>query len=567
MQKNRRISQIIIDRKGDYGDLAKYIPKDKLLHLNVHDLNFKIGLQPPAGIYANIWVQIISILTAVRGNLISSAMCLANMILFAVTALNPNPSNLLLFPDFRLLYEIALSSPLWVWAAKPEYIKTLLQLLETLAGCPYFQTFAGLDLERDVISQGKSCIIEIPTLYPAWLRLFIVDLIIAQILYGRIHRRQKIDTTDVIIYLDEADQDINFSSSDMAFLDSYSILAQLLRMGREFGIMVVVGVGILGHLSDYISSSFQNVFVFCTSDGKQIHFASQILNLPPGAEQMLFALKPGEALLLQSQQAWPHAMWCKIDYVPPDRSNQIPVYDPVPFNIPSKPLGELPHVQEALKQHIKGAHNSQLRQRQSQKPDGLSENARKLLDLASLYLYVPVFRLCQELKILPAGQIAIQKELEDMKLAVFDEPRFGSRNLMLLEITEAGWVYLNKSTHKRLGRGGITHRHICHWIHDMGQKRGFKTDLEWIVPGTAHPVDCAWLLPDGKAEVFEVVSTCDQNLPGHVSACLSSDRVSSITIVVFQKRMISSTQKLLVQFDPARIHFDIVDTYLKELWP
>jgi hypothetical protein len=567
MQRSRNyISQIIIDKKGDYGDLSKYIPKKRLLHLNVHDLNFKLGLQPPAGIAVYVWIQIIATLIAARGNLISSAMCLANMILFAVTALNPNPSDML-FPDFRLLYEIAQSSPPWVWAAKPEYMKTLLQLLETLAGCPYFQTFAGLDLERDVISQGKSCIIEIPTLYPAWLRLFIVDLIIAQILYGRIHRRQKGDATEVIIYLDEADQDINISSSDAAFLDSFSVLSQLLRMAREYRIMVVIGVGILGHLSDYISSSFQNVFVFCTSDGKQIYFARQILNLPPGAEQMLFALKPGEALLLQSQQAWPHAVWCKIDYVPPDRSNQIPVYDRVPFYIPPKSLSELPHVQEALKQYIQNAKRPQPPQGQRSNLPDLSENARKLLDMASLYPYVPVFRLCQELKILPASQITIQKELEDMKLAVFDEPRFGSRNLILLEITEAGWVYLNKSPHKRLGRGGITHRHICHWIHELGQKHGYKTDLEWIVPGTTHPVDCAWLLPDGKAEVFEVVSTCDENLPGHVSACLSSDRVSSITIVVFQKRMISSTQKLLGQFDPARIRFDIVDTYLKELWP
>ncbi|HML74403.1 MAG TPA: DUF87 domain-containing protein [Anaerohalosphaeraceae bacterium] len=569
---HKRTSQIIFDRKGDYGDLTQYIPKDKLLRWNVYDSHFKIGLQPPAGVASTIWIQIITALISVRANpnLIASAMCLANLFSFLVAVLNIPPSNTVLFPDFRLIYETALSSPPWLWATKPEYAQTLTQILQILAQCPYFQTFSGIDMERDVISQGKTCLIEIPTLYPSWIRLFIIDLIIAQILYGRIHRRQKCDTTEVIIYLDEADQDLNLASTDHSFLDSYSILAQLLRMGREFGIMIVVGAGILGQMSPYISSSFQNTFVFNMGEGNQLYYARQLLHLPPNAELMLPALPPGQVLLQQNQQAWHHAMHCQIDCVAPDRSRSMPTYDPIPFYIPSKHLHELPHVVEALEKHKNSSTKTWLEQKKIQNPTKLSPNVRLLLDLASLSPYVPVIHLNSNLK--PASIITARKELENLKLARFDEPQFSSRKLLLVELTDQGWLYLNKQSPVQKGKGGSIHRHIVSFIQKVGQKKGYQTHIEWIVPNTNHPVDCAWLLNSGKAEVFEVISTYDKNIPSHLANCLTSDQISSITIVVTQKRMIPSLKKQLEEhcfftFDSEKIRFETVDTFLKELWP
>jgi len=571
MSKNhKRISQIIFDRKGDYGDLAQFIPKDRLFHWNIYDTHFKYGLQPPAGVAPGIWIQIIAALVAVRGNLIASAMCLANMLSFLVAVLNNPPSNMLLFPDFRLMYEVAISSPLWLWATKPEYMQTLIQVLEILAKCPYFQTFSSIDMERDVISQGKTCVFEIPTLYPSWIRLLIIDLIIAQILYGRLHRRQKCDTTEVIIYLDEADQDLNLSSSDLAFLDNYSILSQLLRMGREFGIMVVAGAGILGQMSPHISSSFQNTFVFDVGEGNQLYYARQLLHLPPNAELMLPALPPGKALLQQNQQAWHHAMHCQIDYVAPDRSRSMPTYDPIPFYISSKHLHELPHVVEALEKHKNSSSKTWLEQKKIQNPTKLSPNARLLLDLASLNPYVPVIHLNSNLK--PASLITARKELENLKLARFDEPQFSSRKLLLVELTDQEWRYLNKQSPVQKGRGDSIHRHMVSFIQKVGQKRGYRVYIEWIAHNTSHPTDCAWQINPEQVAVFEVISTCDQNLPSHLAACLSCDCISSVTIVVTQKRMITVLKQRLQDqfffaFDSEKVRFETVDTFLKELWP
>lgn len=569
---HKRTSQIIFDRKGDYGDLIQYIPKDKLLRWNAHDSQFKVGLQPPAGVVSAIWIQIITTLISVRANpnLIASSMCLANLFSFLVAVLNIPPSNTVLFPDFRLIYETVLSSPSWLWATKPEYMQTLTQVLQILAQCTYFQTFSGIDMERDVISQGKTCLIEIPTLYPSWIRLLIIDLIIAQILYGRIHRRQKCDTTEVIIYLDEADQDLNLASTDHSFLDSYSILAQLLRMGREFGIMIVVGAGILGQMSPYISSSFQNTFVFNMGEGDQLYYARCLLHLPPNAELMIPALSIGQALLQENQQAWHHAMLCQIDYVPPDRSKTVPTYDPVPFHIPSRPLKELPHVIEAQEKSKNNSTKTWLEQKKIQNPTKLSPNARLLLDLASLNPYVPVIHLNSNLK--PASLITARKELEKFKLARFDEPQFSSRKLLLIELTDQGWLYLNKQSPVQKGKGGTIHRHIVSFILKVGQKRGYRVYIEWIAPNTNHPTDCAWQINPEQVAVFEVISTCDQNIPAHLTACLSCDCISSITIVVTQKRLIAVLKQRLQDqfffaFDSEKVRFETVDTFLKELWP
>lgn len=223
-ENNQVISQIAIDKKLDYGDRPSQGKKGRWLHFNIFDV--LLGLQPPRGVLIDVWIHIICTLIALRGGLIASASTLTNMVRIIAGFLNRDrPDKPPILPDFRLLKEVALFAPYSLWAWKPDYLHSLIQVLAAIAdNCPYFRAFSGLDLDRDIVAQGKSCVLEIPTLYPPWLRLFIIDLLIAQILYSRIHRRHKVDTTEVIIYLDEADADISFISSDAAYADAYSIL-------------------------------------------------------------------------------------------------------------------------------------------------------------------------------------------------------------------------------------------------------------------------------------------------------------------------------------------------------
>jgi hypothetical protein len=559
-EENKPISQIIFDRRLEHGDTPDSIGKENCLRFNIFSPNFKIGLQMAQGIALNIWIQIICTLIAVRGKLISAAYCLTNMMRTVVALLNKNRANLpLIFPDFRLLKEIACRVPLTLWATKPEYFKTLILLLEVIAdNCPMFQTFSGIDLERDVISKGKSCIIEIPTIYPAWLRLFIIDLLLAQILYGRIHRRHKVDRTEVIIYLDEADQDVSFISSDAAYEDAYSILAQLLRMGREYGIMVVLGVGTLGHMSKYISSSFQYKFIFNISEGEQILYAKLNLLLPPGAEQMLPASKPGECIVQQSQLGWPHPFKCKIDY------------DSHPF-IPSKSYDELPELQKDINDLIAQYKDTNLRQSRRTSPRN-DDYADKMLQLIIDNPYKPMVYLWRDLgNVPPFIQTSIRKQLENKGLASFGISRLSRRNLLLTLPTELAYKRSGLPLPKQKTRGGIIHTHFIHWVWKVGIQQGYKAKKEVIAPGTNHPVDVMWWVED-ELWAFECISTCIENIIRHLQACfIDCKQISIVTIVADQQQILKRIKKIvreefsLAPFDH-RIRYELVSKYLEACW-
>jgi len=569
----RRISQILFDRKIDHRDTTRRHGKEHWVHLNVRDPGTRIALQPPDGMDVGLWISVVSTVIAVRGGLIFAANVLANILSWAVPVLSQvQGGSLVLFPDPQLLLDLAIKGGLDLWAYKPDYAKALATVLQAMAqACPALSAFSGLDMERDIISQGKSCIIEIPTINPPWIRLFIIDLLIAQILYGRIHRHQKMDRTEVIIYLDEADADLSVIASDAAYADMYSILAQLLRMGREYGIMVVVGVGVLGDISRFVSSSFQDIFVFNVSGGDQSAEAQRVLQLPPGAEQMCPTLKPGHCLFLENQGAWPHAVWAKVDYLAPDRCRDPVQYDTVPF-IPSRPLSEMPGVEEALKKRIDDYNRRKLERHQA-KAGTLGKNAANLLYTAIPHPWVPVARLWEMIGTVPSptAQKTAQRQLENNKLAEFAVLRAGKRNTLLIEVTDTGYRAARQEPPKDRGKGKREHRHMAHWVVWRGERRGYKTAIEWTVPGTTHPADAAYF-HDGLVELFEIVSTCDKNLLSHLEACFSAEDVASVTIVAGKKTTLKAIKKNLdSQLDLApyldRIFYLAAENLIKELWP
>ncbi|HUW13427.1 MAG TPA: hypothetical protein VM537_27135 [Anaerolineae bacterium] len=570
----KRISQIVFDRKLDNRDTTRRHGKEHWLHLNVRDPGTRIGMQPPIGMDVGVWIGVVSTLIAVRGGLIFAANVLANLLSWAVPVLSHVLGGpLVLFPDPQLLLDLVIKGGLDLWSYKQDYAKALATVLQALAqACPALSAFSGIDMERDIISQGKSCVIEIPTINPPWIRLFIIDLLIAQILYGRIHRHQKMDCTDVIIYLDEADADLSVIASDAAFADMFSILAQLLRMGREYGILVVVGVGVLGNISRFVSSSFHDIFIFNVSGGEQSLEAQRILQLPPGAEQMCQSLKPGNCLFLENQGAWPHAVWAKVDYLAPDRSREPVEYDALPSIVPSRSLNEMPAVEDALKKEI-DEYNRRKLERYRAKARTLGKHAASLHRTAILHPWVPVARLWETAGTVPspAAQKTAQRQLEGLGLDKFDLLRAGKRNSLLIEPTEAGFRAERQEPPKRRSRGDIKHSHLAHWVGWRGERRGYKTVIEWTVPGTSHIADVAFL-HDGVADLFEIVSTCAKNLLSHLEASFSAKEVATVTIVAGQKVALKAIKKNLeAQLVLApyldRIRYLPAEDLIKELWP
>lgn len=573
MKANRkRISQIVLDKKGgDYADLPARLG-GYWLHLSVHD-GMRIGLNPPAGIPADVWINAICTSFAARAGLKAAWTCLANMCRWLVGVLNPQPDEgNLLFPDFQLLLDVANYGPLSLWASKPDYGKSLVQTLEaiTQASGRLFCTFNGLDFERDIISHGKSVVIDMANLSPPWVRQFFVDLILSQILLARIHRQMRVDGTEVVLILDEADADVS-RQADAAFPDGASPIGLCLSLGREFGLMAVIGLRVLGFVSRYVLNSVQNHFVFNLSDQESVIEATKTLLLPRGGENMLPALKPGQVLFRQSQTGWSHTMLGKVDNVPSNRTVKTTPYDTHRYT-PSKPLTDLPEVRKALDARIREHKRTQIGQVRKSK-QGLPELARNLLDQASLHPFFPVARLWELIGSPSSGGCnSARKALESGKFAAFEMDSISNKKLLLMEILSGGWELLGKSAPVKSGRGGITHTHHCQWIARVGESRSHLVHTEWPVPGTSHPADVAWNR-DGSWRVFEVIVGCSENILSHIKACLvESDAVETVTIVTCQQKIRDQVRKniesqLVMSPLLSRIHHEVIETYMKELWP
>jgi len=132
---------------------------------------------------------------------------------------------------------------------------------------------------------------------------------------------------------------------------------------------------------------------------------------------------------------------------------------------------------------------------------------------------------------------------DNRELAVFEEVRIGRRNVLLIEPTDAGYNRLNRKPRNPAGRGGIAHRRYCRWVMMYLERQGLRPQIEAVVPGTSHPADVAYCV-DGRWHVYEIVSTCDDNLIQHAEACLlQSSSVETLTIVAAQKSILALIER------------------------
>ncbi|MEK6675016.1 MAG: hypothetical protein AABZ47_05100, partial [Planctomycetota bacterium] len=382
-------------------------------------------------------------------------------------------------------------------------------------------------------------------------------------------RGQRMDHTNVLLFIDEADGDVSWAN-ERFFEPTLYPTSRCTRQGREFGIGIFVAVGALNPVSRHVLNSARYKLIFSLTEGKCVDMAAETLLLPPGGEAMLQHLSPGQCLFRTPQ--WPHTMLAQIHDVAPDRGIT-PNFD-TNVHVPSKRLDEMPNLLEALRGTAKQQRKEQTR-RAAAEINGLSAEARGLLLQASIHPYWPVARLFELDQVpTPQAQIEIRKEIEDREYAEFEEVRLGSRNVLLLMLTAAAWTLLGKPPIEIGGRGGVAHRHYMAWIRMVSQRRKHdRCVIEWIVPGTTHPADAAALV-NGTWEVFEVVSECSENLIGHLEAALlhASERIARVTVVASQKGELRALRKR-VEAAPSlvnvqdRIAYEPVLTFLTELWP
>jgi hypothetical protein len=564
------VVMLIIERKpGEFPDLRAR-PGCHWSHFDGLS-SLRISLQCPSGVPLNVWITCLATLIAARAGLIASTVTFIGLFRWLMDAMNAPGDAEKLAPSFRLLHEVLGKLPKQAFSTKDQYAESLLQILAGVvaASGQLFDAFRGLDVEEDLVTKGVNAVFSVANINPPWLSRFVLDLLVSQLLYGRMHRGQRVESPEVLVIIDEADEDVAYAAEQMFPQGAMSPLTRLHRQGREFGLGCCISVGAINPVSQVILQQCNYQFFFAMADANCRMAAARSAQLPYGADAIVPALKPGECLA--RTPAWPHAFLANIDYVAPCRNVQ-PHYDTNP-HIPSKPLAQMPELLAAVNR-LAAEHRQRCREDKYQEHGELRSEARRLLVLAAEHPFWPVKELYRgERRPAPAVQDAIKEELEAGKFATFKTVRIGSRQLLLIELLEKAWNVVGLPPRKLRGRGDLLHRSVAHWLALVGERRGHSADVERLIPGTTHPADSAWQVKEGGWEVFEVVAT-SSNLRDHLKACLLTENtpVQTVTIVAPQKSELRAIEKQIKGFPEFtfvmdRIRFLGVDDVLKELWP
>jgi len=317
--ERQKTSVLVLQIKPtDFTDLGRLLGPAWLI-FSVH-AGMKLGLNGPDVVPPELWTQMIATWFSVRAGLINARVALAGIIRWLLPILNPEGTAPLRWPSWENILEALRKMPKNVFGAKSVYMQSLETMLYDVVQSTggLLQSWRGLDLETQVVAQGKNAVLDLSNIYPPWIRLYIVDYLVSQLLIGRMYARHRADTTEVLLVIDEADALVSRQAA-ASFQGELSPVDTVLKMGRAFGIASCIGLTAMGSASRQILSNVQYHLCMNMSDEESVQEARRTLMLPRGAELQFPALQPGEAIFREAQGAWPHPMLVKVDYVPPSQ--------------------------------------------------------------------------------------------------------------------------------------------------------------------------------------------------------------------------------------------------------
>ncbi len=563
------ICLLIFDRKGDdYSDLPGLLGEGWMLW----DLfeSPLIGFNAQEGVPPHLWVQEVVSNFCATTNLRYGGVTLAAIMRWLLGELNSRPVSKLLWPDWQLLLDAARKLPKRMFSEKGEYLASLCQMLEGAVAATenMSKTFNGLDIDRDLVRQGKSAVIRMPNIKPPWLQSFLTYLLVSQVLVGRMYRGERTSRVNLLIVIDEADA-VVAQKLEGAFDDGFSPISRLLRQGREFGIGLCLGVGSLGPVAQHVLNSCRYHFIMRMQHSACRIEASRTLDLPRGADAIIPKLEPGEALVRTPY--WSDAALAQIDSCPPNRTAPRQ-FDVLPV-VPSKRLSKMPELLRAI-DTLRTRQKEKDKEAEREQHAKLDQAARQLLAKAAEHPYWPVARLydLMEANVPKATRLQIRKHLIDSEYARFETVKQGRKQQDLIDLTDKAWQLFGKPPIKLGGRGFLPHRTYSHWIAMVARRQGHLAEIEWVVPGTNHPVDVA-VKRDDHWHVYELVVDCEENLPGHLRAIFSSDSpVVAATIVALTKKKLSELRRRIESHSEFlsirhRILYEVVGAFERELWP
>lgn len=314
-------------------------------------------------------------------------------------------------------------------------------------------------------------------------------------------------------------------------------------------------------ISHHITRNIFYTIVF-NSDTKSAFNAAQFLQIDPRCTKMIISLPRGECLF--RQDSYSSAMWCQIDFVQPARNIGTMNYDTHSF-VPPISAEETNIIIKQLYNTV-GKHNAEIVEAKQSEHEKI---AIKLIQLWAERPFTPVARLFDTLgKFHYTTQIEIRKFIEQKKWGKFDEARIGRTTMLLMQLSEKGYslLQLPMPTGNK-GKGGIIHRHYAMWIKSYFENRGHKAYLEWIVPGTNHPVDVAVQIGN-NVECIEICVSAVDNLVTHVDVLEKNPNIKNLTVITGTKAELAEIRKfiksnlLLARFEHL-ISLNVIENYME----
>jgi len=571
------ISILVLDFKGDFVDIPGRLGQDLWDHYSLAD-GLRIGCGPPFGCaqYIDSWVNHYTKVISAHCAFKFAEATLAATIRIAFKLLNGDPlAEPLLVPSLGLIAELLDILPRKLIASKEEYLRTAQQkiryLLRVSGGL--FDAEEGFDIIKHLILRKRCAVVDCTTASPL-LSQIVVDLLALQLMFPRLVKREVSPQTNFALIIDESDQ-FCARTAGLDYPEGYNELGRLVKQGRQFGIFVALGMSFLEQCSHFITSNMTYHIVMNQSDPASVEEAARTL-LQPDSRQLIASLKCGEALYKETMGPVAHAMLMKTDHVPPSSMARPEKFDQHSYK-PGRGVKDIPGLPEKIDALIREYQGTGLRQRpQKATLPSLSKMARLFLDYASRpeNAFAPVHIVFRQIgDVSPATQLAVIQELERAGFMVFAQARIGKSNVKLKHVTEEGWAFQQKSAPSGDGKGGIDHCHYEHWINECSVRRGYQEcTIEPRVLGTPYFGDVGFE-KDGRRYIVQIVVHCDSNVTHHVRASLIESNAVDVLLFVTPMKSQWDDIRAKIMADPDlvfcidRIQFDVVEAYMKELYP
>lgn len=569
IQRRFGVPMVVIDPKGDYPDLSSLPGSPFELFDAARNLRLSGG--PSSAVPPNVWIAACAASFASSFNLIAGRVPLQKALSWATAELQSHCGRTDVWPSWQLVKDIFDASPPECWTDKREYWASLQTALDDLirSSDRLFDCFKGADV-HETTRGGRSAVILLNQLQSPATRQFVVDVILLQILLGRICAGLKDSRTQLILVIDEADPFISRSQEERN--RGMSPVSQALKMLREFGVTIVLSAAVTETIAPQVLANCSHLYVLNQGSNNALE-ATKALNLPHTGVHHVTSLRPGECIFTQRLGPWPHAVKGTFHRVEPYRG-PLPPLAPC-SHVPAQRLADLSHVQAQLLREV-DARKPARRSGPATPSSQTEDHGRHLLTLWIQKKWAPVVRLFEQLaqqvgRPFSVGlQSDICRQLEREGLAGFEEIRVSTRMLRLMKPTDDGWRSLGLKPQAFRGRGKIAHQHGAYWVKEDRTQKGFQAEIETLLPGTSYAPD-VHSIEDGRLCAYEIIITATDNICSHIASIFQPRaQVDHLVFVAPQQKIIAQVNKAIKSSPDAvsylnRIQFQLFDTYLKEL--